>query len=234
MLRVSIVEDNANDAKVLQDHLNRYASEKGETINIMCYTSAELFLHEYKGDRDVIFFDIEMPGMNGISAAKKIREMDDSVYIIFITQMAKYAIQGYSVGAFDYFLKPVHYYDLEMRLNRIRLIEEREKKYICIKYDGNIAKVNVEDIIYIESDAHKITFHTTNGQLSYRGPSIKQLEADLKPYGFSRCNTCYIVNLRHCEEITNNEVILREKQHVEISRSRKKQFMDDLMKSFKL
>ena len=102
MLKVVLIEDNAEAAETLLEYLQRYASKNGISLSSARFRNAFDFLEAYAYDADVLFFDIEMPGMNGMEAAKKVREKDTKAMIVFTTNLAQYAIEGYSVNAFDY------------------------------------------------------------------------------------------------------------------------------------
>ena len=104
-MQIAIVEDNVSEAEVLEKYLNRFAKESATEINCTRFSDGAEFLDGYRHNWDLILFDIEMPRMNGMETARKIRETDKDVVIIFVTQMAQYAIEGYSVNALDYILK---------------------------------------------------------------------------------------------------------------------------------
>ena len=89
--------------------------------------------------------DIEMPHLNGMEAAQKIRELDKEVVIVFITNMAQYAIKGYEVDALDFILKPLNYYTFSMRFTRaVGRVKNREGKRICLNLpDGATAERSI-------------------------------------------------------------------------------------------
>ena len=97
MLRVAVAEDNPKDRERLLSFLKQYGEEKHVQIEVTEYTDGSELLEQYRPCYDVIFLDVEMPQMDGMKAAEKIRETDEEVILIFITNMAKYAIRGYEV-----------------------------------------------------------------------------------------------------------------------------------------
>ena len=109
MIRVALLDDNQEDRKILMEYLRRFRIEENIQIEIASYDSGLEFLESYGGGYDVIFLDIEMPGLDGLEVSKEIRQMDEMAGIIFITNMAQYAICGYEVNAIDFMLKPVKY-----------------------------------------------------------------------------------------------------------------------------
>ena len=134
-MQVAIIEDNAFHAETLQNYLKRFSEETSTMITSQHYSDGKEFLNQFQPTWDLILLDIEMPCMNGIEVAKEIRKQDEEVIIIFITQMAKYAIEGYAVRAFDYILKPVNYYAFTMKMKHvIRMCEQKKQSFFVINF----------------------------------------------------------------------------------------------------
>lgn len=202
MIRIAIVEDQESEQKKLISYLEQYQKENNIEFQIVAFKDGLQFIENYHCNQDVILMDIEMPKLNGFDAARKLREKDETAILLFITNLASYVYKGYQVQAMDYILKPIHYPDLSMRLDAIEKKLSKNKEYcLIINYKNGMKKISVSEIFYIESIGHDLILHLLKEDIQYRGPSLKSLEKELKPYGFSRCNHCYIVNLRYCEKI---------------------------------
>lgn len=106
MIKIAIVEDEAMYAKQLEEFLHQYETENQEAFEITIYSDGDQIVNKYKSQFDIILMDVEMKFMDGMSAAEEIRKMDSEVVIIFITNMAQYAIRGYAVDALDYWYAP--------------------------------------------------------------------------------------------------------------------------------
>ncbi len=230
MISVAIVEDNSTESENLYSLLKLYGDDVGVEIKITKFDNGFKFLDGYKAVYDVVFLDIEMPDMDGMTVARKLREFDRSIFVVFVTNIAKYAIHGYEVDALDYFLKPARYHDIKMRMETVRKQKAVFDFSILIPFQGGIKKLSVNEIIYIESRAHDITFHTESGDFINRGATLKQYENDLTAHGFFRCNTCYIVNLKYCTAV-NESMVRCGKEELQISRARKKDFMRAILRS---
>lgn len=207
MLSIAVVDDEKKAVDDFTRHVERYEREENENVKISVFESAEKFLYDYKPLYDVVFMDIEMTGMNGMDAAKRLRKCDEKVFLIFVTNMTQYALGGYRVDALDYFVKPVNYYDLKMRLDRVRrLMKGRAKVYVPVPIAGGVKSVSSDDIYYVEVNNHTIVYHTAEGNFGCRGKSLNEIEKELAGADFARCNVCYLVNLKHCEELTSVSV----------------------------
>lgn len=107
VINVAIVEDEQEAVEYLSDCLHRYGEKTGETFSFTHFPEPITFLEKYKPVYDLVFMDIRMPMMDGMQAAKKLREADTSVLLVFVTRMGDYAIQGYDVGATAFIKKPI-------------------------------------------------------------------------------------------------------------------------------
>ena len=196
-MNIAIVEDEQTNANLLKEHLSRFAIENHTEINTSVFSTGVSFLNSYTPIWDLILLDIEMPHINGIETARKIRERDSEVLIMFITQMAQYAIDGYSVNAVDYVLKPVNYYAFSLKLKHIQhLLAGRQTDSIVISNQSGKFRIPLNTLLYIEVINHTLHYHTTTGDLAASGsPSLKQLTDELESKGFARCHQGYLINL---------------------------------------
>lgn len=227
MIRIAIVDDDEAYRQQLQEYLRRYAAENEVDIRITVFTDGDEIALNYRAEYDLILLDIEMKFMDGMTAAEHIRELDAEVMLIFITNMAQYAIRGYSVGALDYILKPVTYFAFSEKLKRALLrLPQGEKKYITLQVAGNMMRLPLDDIYYIESFKHYLILYAKDG--THRTLcTMKEMEANLAEEHFFRCNNGYLVNLAHVKSVTDNMVTVGE-QALQISRPRRKDFMEAL------
>lgn len=224
MIRIAIVEDDKDYQKQINEYLLRYQEEFKVQLEVYYFQDGEEIIQNYRPFHDVILMDIEMPNMDGITAAKKIRTVDAEVIIIFITNMAKYAIKGYEVNALDFVLKPINYFMFSLKMdNAVKMIKRREGKSLLVSVENTVKKIVTSDIYYIEVMRHDLYFHTIDGIIKQQG-SLKDLEVMLGSEPFRRCNNCYLVNLKYVTGILPNAVIV-EGQTLQMSRPKKKEFM---------
>lgn len=234
MLNIAIVDDEKSMADALCEILDRYAADRGFSYHADWFSDPVQFLTQYTDRYDLILLDIEMPSMNGMDAARKLREIDDAVSLIFVTNMRQYAINGYEVNADDFVVKPVSYYDLAMKLDRIRKKDlRREQDVVPVKDEGVVKYISVGSIRYVEVLKHRLIFHTAERIYEDRG-ALKKLEPILIANHFAKCNNYCLVNLRYVSGIDGFTVLVSygrgsgRSDAVPISHPRKREFMSEL------
>ncbi|MGM9592961.1 MAG: LytR/AlgR family response regulator transcription factor [Candidatus Onthomonas sp.] len=227
MLRVAVVEDEAEYAQLIRDYVIRFGSESGEQVDVTLFGNGMDIAEEYHPVWDIIFLDVEMPLLDGLSAAERIRQSDPAVILIFITKMAQYAIHGYDVDAMDYVLKPLSYYAFAMKMKKaVSVLHSREQTSILLPSEQGFVKVPTSYIYYVEVQAHYIHYHTMLGEFVRKG-SLKEVKQQLPQQVFVPCNSCYLVNLRYVTGIHNNMAVVAD-QELAISRPKRKEFLQRL------
>lgn len=227
VIRVAIVEDDPQVQEQLSGYVSQYEKDRKDTILVDLFSDGDEILDHYQKLYDIIFLDIQMKRVDGMTTAKKIREMDSDTLLIFITNMVHYAVQGYSVDAIGFVLKPVNYFTFYQEMDRaVKRMEKDKKSYLSIPYEGGFVRINVKDIFYVESFGHRILIHTKTEEYGITD-SMKNMEEQLRPYHFFRCNNSYIVNLQHVESVQKNIAIVGG-YSLAISRPKKKGFMEAL------
>lgn len=228
---IAVVEDEKRSADVLIKYINRYAKENNEEIDVVHFIDGDEIVFGYKPKYDIIFLDIEMRLLDGMTTAEYIRKLDKDVIIIFVTNMSQYAIKGYAVDALSFLLKPVPYFAFSQELRRaLDKIKKKENGYLMFSIKDGIMRLNASDILFIESIKHNLIIHTKHEKFITTG-TMKEMEKKLADLNFFRCNSCYLINLARVTGVKNNIAIIKEHELL-ISRPRKKAFMEALTKFF--
>lgn len=231
-MNIAIVDDEADFRQQLRDFLARFFQENrqyAEGFSIEAFQSGEELLKDYTPRFTVIFLDIDMAEVNGMEAARRIREVDETTAIIFITRMARYALQGYSVAALDFILKPIDYFAFSFKLKKaLARLEIEKPKLIQFNQNGELHYVNIKDILYVEVFNHYCELHTKKKSYRVWG-SLKEIEKQIGDGAFSLCNRCYLVNLHYVTGIEKNEVVMGGIR-LGIGRYKRKSFLEALAK----
>lgn len=225
MLRIAVVEDQTDIRESLCGFIREYAQTHDRVVEITPFEDGALIAENYQPGYDMIFLDVEMPRLNGFSTAAHIRAVDPDVVLVFITNMAQYAIRGYEVEAMDYILKPVEYEPFCTRLERaIQRVERRRGGRVVLQLAGGGMRVlNTGSILYLETKNRMLYYHTADQEYMVRG-SLAGAEKQLAEYHFARCNQCYLVNLQHVRSV-ENEFVWVGQARLEISRRQRAAFL---------
>lgn len=228
MIRIAIVEDDKESQNKITEYIARYEKEYGESFSVSSFSDGDEIASDYQANYDIIFLDIQMKRMDGMSAAEIIRRYDKTVLLVFITNMAQYAIKGYSVDALDFILKPVPYFAFCEELKKLtERVKKQIKDYILINSENGVLRLDVSEIVYFESLQHNVIAHTVDREYVFSS-SLKDMEKKLEGKSFYRSNSCYIVNLAFVTGLKNNSAILNKSIELAVSRPRKKGFMEAL------
>lgn len=224
MLRIAIVEDEELYVKQIGEYVERYGRENRVEISTIVFGDGAEIVKDYKNVYDIILFDIAMPRVDGMAAAGRIRELDEDVVIVFITNMPQYAVRGYEVGALDFMVKPITYPLFSMRLGRaIGRARKRSDEQILLSVGGSVKRIGVRHIYYVEVQNKMLHYHTDEGEYVLRG-TMQGALSELGRHHFVRCNYWYVVNLMHVSEVKKDTVVVAGEE-LAVSRRNKTAFL---------
>lgn len=231
-MNIAIVEDMQPDRDTLQNCISSYADRNKLSFNVNCFSDGISFLDKYKPVFDIVFMDIQMPYKDGMTVARKLREVDSSVCIVFVTNMRSYAIQGYEVEAVDFILKPISQEVFDFKFKRILKSADKAKSSdITITSKSVIQKVRAADIDYIDVVNHKCIYHIGESEIE-SWDSLSKIYETLKSFNFAYCNSCYLVNLAKIVAVEEDMAVLLSGVKLKISRAKRKEFISALSSSF--
>lgn len=225
MYRFLSVEDDATEERVLADCVRRYAQENGLEARLDWHSRVtEADLSQIPGRYDLIFMDIDLPGESGMDAAATLRGFDKVTPLVFVTNLARFAVRGYEVDALDFIVKPLDYENFSFRMDRIiRHVEHRPTRKIVVKTPGGSFLVASSDIESVIVSGHRLSYQVLgyDEPLVSRG-SMRNLERELSGERFVRISNEALINPARVSQLRADSVRMESGELLYFSRSRKK------------
>ena len=205
--RVAIVDDSTKDAEFVENILNNWADQRQASIQAEVFPSAEAFMFRYAEDKewDILLLDIEMGAMDGVTMAKRVRQDNEAVQIVFITGYSDYLAEGYEVAALHYLMKPVNHEKLLTVLDRAMEKRKQEERCLNLEAYGEMVRIPFYEIRYLDVHQNYVTVHAKADYTIKR--SLGEFEKELDDR-FCRVGRGMILNLKYIQRVTKTEVRL--------------------------
>lgn len=229
MYRIHMVEDEQAAADALRELLNRYAREHGLSFQVTHNTSA-LPLMTDQPAYDIVFMDIQLPGINGMEAAELLRTYDRSVPLIFVTDLAQYAVRGYEVDAMDFIVKPVNYGALTRCLDKaLRSVGHNRAGTLVVPTRDGARVILLSELSSVQVRDHDLVYTQVGGRepLKVRG-SLGAVERQLAELGapFVRVSQSCLANMALIRRITRDALEMEGGETLWFSRGKRKAAME--------
>lgn len=236
MIKIAVCDDEKQVRLRLLTIIQQYFDEIGREVWLVGFREGQELL-DAKIRFDIIFLDIEMPGLNGIETAKKLRKWDVTSKIIYVTNYDNYQRNAYEVHAFDYLSKPVKDKNIFKTLaEAVHYLDNAPEKPKCVlETEEGIVTIEIEDIYYFKYSSRRVSIHTKQGNYiaSY---SLKGLYEKFKKYNFETPHKSFIVNSFYVKRIKGFDILLENGDIVPLAQKRavdfKNRFNDFLQSTF--
>ena len=208
MYKVAICEDNKEQQKHTKELIEKL--EIPDIHEIEIFDSGEKLVQAYKmgNQYSIILLDMKMDELNGIETGEIIQRYDKNVIIIIVTSILEYAVDGYSINAFDFVLKPIDEMKFQKILYKaIKQLKESINRVYKISKRDKTELLKLSEIIYFESDRKKVKIHCLN-RIVFNNESISEVEESIEKYNFMRISRFYLINLTFIKEIRSNDIVL--------------------------
>lgn len=231
-MNIAIVDDDKNQCNFLSHEVNLWANKRELVTCVNTYPSAESFWFEFaeNNDFDIVLLDIEMPGMNGMELAHKLRAENAMLQIIFVTGYSDYISEGYDVSALHYLMKPVSQDKLFEVLSRAANKCECSVKKLKVSFDRETKLIPISHIMYVEAQKQYVIIHSIDGTYKMKC-SLSDIDSQLDEY-FKKCQRSFIVNLSYVTRIKNDSLMLKNGESVPISRGMSSIIKDEIIRLF--
>lgn len=206
-IHIAICDDQQRDSEYLSSLVKEWAEERGISVNMEQFSSAEAFLFHYseRRDWDLLLLDIEMGALDGVSMAKTVRRENEAVQIVFITGYSDYIAEGYEVAALHYLMKPVKPEKLFAVLDRAAEKLRRNEGFLTVQTTEETVRLPFYTIRYLDVQKNYVTVHAKADYTVKR--TLSEMEAELDRR-FFRIGRAAIVNLDQVQRVTKAEVHL--------------------------
>lgn len=225
MHRVLIIEDNREEAEALRRCIERYGQLNAEQFDVTVMRSAVDYVAE-GGAWSIVFMDIDLPGINGMEAAELLRTYDPVTPIIFVTNLAQYAVRGYEVDALGFIVKPVSYNSFRIPMDKAMRAVRQRVPSLLIKTQDGIRLVPQTDVVWVEISGHYLSWHIAGEKdpLNERG-SLAQAAEKLAGGSMVSISKSVMANATHIQAIVRDTLVMTDGARLAISRSKKREVM---------
>lgn len=226
MLKIAVLDDDEVFGKHVQALLKQYIEVPTE---ILYFSTGTAFLKEGE-DTDILFLDIDMPKMNGMELAHELLKKSMPPIVVFLTALPEYVYDAYETEAIGYLLKPIEEEKLEKVLKRAieKANKRKQNRFICLKSTGQVRRLSVEDILYVENQGRKLLFHTKEAIFTCYG-KMEEYERQLPDY-FFRCHRGYLVSLKEVASYERNAIYLSNGEMLLMAKQKYPYFLDACIK----
>ncbi len=221
MLKIAVCDDEICFMDMLCPLLEQWAKEREVNLTIYRFTNGDdLIDAQRSGCMDLIILDVIMPLLNGIDTARELRNMNQTVPIVFLTSSREFAVDSYEVKAFHYLIKPVSQMNLFPMLDEFLKIFNSYKPFFTARTTDGFCRIFITDVDYLEAQNKQVLVHLSNDRtLVIRELFSKCAEIFSPENGFCCCHRSYIVNLNNIEQFSKTEVTTVHNGVIPISRN---------------
>jgi DNA-binding LytR/AlgR family response regulator len=223
-MNIAIVDDMVAECETLRSLLKQYENERKHPIQIKEFHSGKELLRDYiPSTYDVIFLDIFINDENGVDCARKLRQLDGNVNLIFLTTSPEFGVKSYDVRAADYIVKPATLDKLERALSYCRIAELADKPSVTVTTRQQPLKIELDRIFYADFQNRTTCIHLTDCLIPVSG-SFTELFEQLAEYPqFMSCFKGIVVNLLEVQDVFDDGLILKNGEHLPVSRRLQRQ-----------
>lgn len=219
-MKIAVIEDKKPHRDLLVHYLEEWRRGQERSVTVEAFGSGESFWFRYEEERhyDVLILDIQMPGINGMELARRVREADGDIVIVFATGVSDYLEEGYEVEALHYLVKPLSQEKLERCMEKA-LKRRRQERFVTVHGGEGILKISQERINYVEARGRGCCVGRVKvpEELEAR-ESLSEMESLLEPEEFMKCHRSYLCRIGNIRRIDRGSVEFDDGSSIPVSR----------------
>lgn len=219
-MKIAVIEDEKAHRDLLLHYLQQWRDKTGQPAVLAAFGSAEQFWFQYQEqkDFDVLFIDIQMPGMNGMELAKQVRAGNRDIVLVFATGVSMYLEEGYEVEALHYLLKPLSREKVEACLEKA-LQRRRPDRFVTLHTEDGILKVSQESINYVEATGRRCCIGRVGEQKTLEvKENLSKLEELLESGEFVKCHRSFLCRIGNIHHIAREDIFFDDGNTIPVSR----------------
>lgn len=218
-MKIAICDDEPIQVQLIESFVKEWAQNAKVTLQLNTFQSAQQLWLSSDEIYDIYLLDIQMPKMNGMVLAKKIRLQNEHSIIIFITGVIEYIYDGFNVNALNYLLKPIQKDHLFECLSKAQKALEKEEEHIFITIDKEQRMLTTNKIISIESFSHYLNVNYKE-EIFHMKMNLSEIEELLSMDEFVKPHRSFIVNINEITTIRKKEIVLKNGNVIPIARGK--------------
>lgn len=229
MLQIAICDEDEEFLSLLRNEIKNMFQNRNVLCRVSAFSDSRVFINDYKKERfDVVFMDTKMRNMDGFEAAKRIRKINEDVYIIFISVETDLVYDSFEFSPFGFIPKG----DIKVMKRRLeqtikRLIDNMPE-YEKVPFEqpfGERIFLEVNKILFLQSNSNYVVIHTSEPENIRIRCKLVDVQEQLAKYHFVRIHQRLLVNMSHIQRIdlTDNKVFMDDGRALNISRTYKRQ-----------
>lgn len=227
VIRILMVEDDEAEAEAIKELVGGWAAARGIDARVTQEGGA-FSLVDLAPAHDVVLLDIDLPGMSGIEAAEELRDHGLRTPLVFVTNLAQYAVHGYAVDATDFVVKPVSRASLEMALDKAcRVAARSQGRTVTVRTRGETVVVPVERLVCVEVRGHDLIYREMGEDEPVVGHgTLADVERVLPADAFVRVSASCVANMGHIRRVRRDSVVMDDGTELWFSRRRRKEALE--------
>lgn len=230
-MHIAIVEDDAATRATTTALLTAYQTEHNQELTWTTFDSAEALLFALPDTAfDLLLLDIRLTGRDGMTLAKSIRARDANIAIAFLSNYEQYVFDGYDVDALAYIMKPLTAPKLAGLLSKAE--SRMQPEALMLSIHGNMQRVYLYDIRYVEASGHYLTVHTQTDDLTFKD-TLDHLQEQLTGASFVRIHRAFIANLNFVSSLENSDLLLSDGTSIPVARGKRTTLKAQLLQHYR-